>query len=229
MRVLEKMGHAPVLARTGREALALATSEKFDLAFMDVQMPEMDGLAATGAIRESEKNSAAHLPIFAMTAHAMKGDRERCLQAGMDGYISKPVRFSEIEGALASLATTPPAPARPRNAPPWNKARALQRVEGDQGLLLDLCRIFFEESPKFLASLQLAVAASDPESVQKAAHSLKGESGYLEATRVSETARQLEVMGRDKNLSQAAAALQVLELDLTRLCSVVQDELEVKK
>jgi len=196
---------------------------------MDVQMPEMDGLAATGAIRESEKNTGTHLPIFAMTAHAMKGDRERCLEAGMDGYISKPVRLSEIEAALASLAAKPPAPTKPVEAPPWNKERALQRVEGDQDLLGDLCRIFLEESPKLLASLQVAVAANDPDSVHRAAHSLKGESGYLEAERVSETARQLEVMGREKDLSQAAVTLQVLERELSRLQGAVQEELEVRK
>jgi CheY-like chemotaxis protein len=84
------MGHSSVVANNGREALALASSQKFDLVFMDVQMPEMDGLAATVAIRKAEKLTKSHLPIFAMTAHAMKGDRESCLQAGMDGYLAKP-------------------------------------------------------------------------------------------------------------------------------------------
>jgi two-component system, sensor histidine kinase and response regulator len=234
LRVLQKMGHTPVLARTGKEALAFATSEKFDLAFMDVQMPEMDGLAATGAIRESEKHSQTHLPIFAMTAHAMKGDRERCLQAGMDGYITKPIRFSDIEQTVASLAMKPPALVQPEEpipaaALPWNRERALQRVEGDQDLLADLCRIFLEESPKLFTSLQVAIAAGDADSVQRAAHSLKGESGYLEAANVAETARQLEDMGRERNLSPAAALLQVLERELTRLHRAVQEELEVKK
>ncbi len=104
LRVLEKMGHSSVLAHNGKEALALAFSQKFDLVFMDVQMPEMDGLAATEAIRQREKSSGTHLPIFAMTAHAMKGDRERCLQAGMDGYITKPIRFSDIEKTLSSFS-----------------------------------------------------------------------------------------------------------------------------
>src|SRR2546427_7169607 len=92
VRVLEKMGHSSVIASNGREALSLASSQKFDVVFMDVQMPEMDGLAATAAIRQAEKGGGSHLPIFAMTAHAMKGDRESCLQAGMDGYLAKHVR-----------------------------------------------------------------------------------------------------------------------------------------
>jgi two-component system, sensor histidine kinase and response regulator len=120
LRVLTKMGHSSVLACTGTEALKLAFSQKFDLLFMDVQMPEMDGLAATEAIRQREKNTGAHLPIFAMTAHAMKGDRERCLQAGMDGYISKPIRFSDIEKALSGFSGTQSnsatSPSRKRNA-----------------------------------------------------------------------------------------------------------------
>jgi len=111
LRMLEKMGHSSVLARTGKEALALAFSQKFHLVFMDVQMPEMDGLAATEAIRQREKSSGAHLAIFAMTAHAMKGDRERCLQAGMDGYVTKPLRVSDIEKTLSSFLATQPAPA----------------------------------------------------------------------------------------------------------------------
>ena len=229
VRALQKMGHLPVVAHDGKQALSLVSSRSFDVVFMDVQMPEMDGLAATGAIRESEKNTGKHLPIFAMTAHAMKGDRERCLQAGMDGYISKPLRFSEIESTLAGLSTRLQAPAGPAEAAPWNKGRALQRVDGDHDLLADLCRIFLEESPKLLTNLRVAIAADDPDSVQKVAHSLKGESSYLEAAKVSDTARQLEFMGREKNLAQAAATLQVLERELARLRSAVQEELEVRK
>ena len=229
VRALQKMGHQPVVAHDGKEALSLVSSRSFDVVFMDVQMPEMDGLAATRAIRESEKNTGDHLPIFAMTAHAMKGDRERCLQAGMDGYISKPLRFSEIESTLASLGTKPPAPTKPAEAAPWNKERALQRVEGDRDLLADLCRIFLEESPKLLDNLRAAIVAGDPDSLQKVAHSLKGESSYLEAAKVSEIARQLEFMGREKNLSPAAVALQVLEHELTRLRCALEEELEVRK
>jgi len=93
----------------------------------------------------------------------------------------------------------------------------------------DLCRIFLEESPKLLNNLRRAIAAGDPDSLQKVAHSLKGESSYLEASKVSETARQLEYMGREKNLSQANTALQVLETEMTRLRRAVQEELEVRK
>ena len=224
LRVLRKMGHTPVLAQTGKEALALATAEKFDVAFMDLQMPEMDGLAATAAIRKGETASGTHLPIFAMTAHAMSGDRERCLQAGMDGYITKPIRFGDIEQALSGLANT----AAPHlETAFWNKAEALGRIEGDEELLLEMCQIFLENSPKLLRKLQQAVAAGDADAVMRTAHSLKGESSYLQASGTSNAARQLEEMGRNQNLSGAGDTLAVLErqvaglhLDLKALCEV---------
>jgi two-component system sensor histidine kinase/response regulator len=217
-RALQKMGHTPVLAQTGKEALTLASTEKFDIVFMDVQMPEMDGLAATAAIREREKDSGTHLPIFAMTAHAMKGDRELCLASGMDGYITKPVRFSDIEQTLAGLAKPPVTPPKPAvQAASWKRAEALDRIGGDEELLQDLCHIFLEESPKLLQKLQQAVAAGDTDGVMRAAHSLKGEASYLGADGTSHAARQLEEMGRDKNLSQAGDTLAALERDLAIL------------
>ncbi len=101
-RLLEKMGHSHVLAKNGREALALATGQRLDMILMDVQMPEMDGLEATAAIREFEAKSGGHTPIFAVTAHAMKGDNEICFRAGMDGYVTKPIRLGELEAAIAA-------------------------------------------------------------------------------------------------------------------------------
>jgi len=215
---LQKMGHTPVLAQNGKEALEFALREQFDLIFMDVQMPEMDGLAATGAIREGEKNHGTHVPIFAMTAHAMKGDRERCLQAGMDGYITKPVRFSDIEQTLSGLAKTPVTAGRTSSeAAPWNKTEALNRIGGDEELLQELCQIFLDESPKLLQKLRQAVTDGDSEGVMRAAHSLKGESSYLGASATSQAARQLEEMGRSKDLSRAGDTVAVLEREVAGL------------
>ena len=102
-RMLGKMGHSPVVANNGKEALLLLTTHRFDLVLMDIQMPEMDGLTTTRKIRESENGTRLHMPIIAMTAHAMKGDRERCLAAGMDGYVSKPVSSQELEKTIAGV------------------------------------------------------------------------------------------------------------------------------
>ncbi len=103
VHLLERHGHQVTVAGTGREALAAIEQQRFDLVLMDVQMPEMDGLEATTCIRAQERSTGAHLPIIAMTAHAMKGDRERCLEAGMDGYVSKPVQTSELFKVMAEL------------------------------------------------------------------------------------------------------------------------------
>jgi signal transduction histidine kinase/DNA-binding response OmpR family regulator/HPt (histidine-containing phosphotransfer) domain-containing protein len=224
IRALQKMGHTPVLAQNGKEALTLASTEKFDLAFMDVQMPEMDGLAATAAIRKSEKHSGLHLPIFAMTAHAMKGDRERCIAAGMDGYITKPVRFSDIEETLAGLTGVkvdpPPAPVRTES---WSRNEALERIGGDQQLLRDLCQIFLEESPKLMAKLREAIACGDCDGLMRAAHNLKGESSYLGAVGTSQAARQLEDMGRNRDLSRADGTLAELEREISSLHDELKD------
>ncbi len=120
LALLTRMGHTVRIANNGREAVDLAQSEVFDVVFMDVQMPEMDGFEAAAAIRASERGTDRHLPIVALTAHAMKGDREHCLAAGMDDYLSKPVRAAEIAATLArcTAATTPRAsgPAVGENA-----------------------------------------------------------------------------------------------------------------
>jgi two-component system, sensor histidine kinase and response regulator len=224
LRVLEKMGHSSVLARTGKEALALTFEQKFDLVFMDIQMPEMDGLAATEAIRQREKGSGNHLPIFAMTAHAMKGDRERCLQAGMDGYITKPIRFSDIEKTLFSFSNAPPASApSPPTKIPWSKAEALERVGGDEDLLREVCQIFLDESPNLLRKLQEAIADTDAEAVMRAAHSLKGELSYLGVPEAARAARELEGLGHEKNLSRAPELFTLLERELADLRLALKD------
>ncbi|MFZ0963914.1 MAG: response regulator, partial [Terriglobia bacterium] len=106
-RLLEKHGHTVTVTTNGREALAALDRETFDVVLMDVQMPEMDGFEATAAIREREQSAGGHLPIIAMTAHAMRGDQERCLAAGMDGYIAKPIRTKELIALLETFSATP--------------------------------------------------------------------------------------------------------------------------
>jgi CheY-like chemotaxis protein len=103
-RLLEKQGHTVVVAGNGREGLEQLDKQPFDLVLMEVQMPELDGLEATRLLRAREQGTSRHVPVLAMTAYAMKGDRERCLQAGMDGYLSKPIQPQELYGAIEQVA-----------------------------------------------------------------------------------------------------------------------------
>src|SRR6185369_14034407 len=135
-RLLQKRGHSVVVAENGREAIDRLRQESFDLVLMDVQMPEMDGFEATRAIRLEEQGTKRHLPIVAMTAHALKGDKERCLDAGCDGYLAKPIDsqslYETVEGIVASnhLSAQTSSPAD-QGEPIWEPSAALARVDGD--------------------------------------------------------------------------------------------------
>ena len=230
MRLLANMGHTPVLAQNGKEAVALASSEVFDFVFMDVQMPEMDGLAATRAIRQKETIDGTHLPIFAMTAHAMKGDRERCLESGMDGYLTKPIRFSDVERTLANLGREPAVITITKNLPTperWNRIEALDRLGGDQELLQELIQIFLAESPKLILKLQKAVFESDAEAVMQCAHSIKGELSCLGGDDAAKAAMELETMGRNKTLGAAAETLVTFEREFAAVTLLLKDAASV--
>jgi len=221
-RILEKLGHRVTVVSNGREALVAAQAGEFDLIAMDVQMPELDGLDATGAIRAWEKSTGTHIPIIAMTAHAMKGDRERCLAAGMDGYTSKPIRIRELEQAIAQLVS----PSRPAEGPlpeetqedaVIDRAALLAGVDGNRRLLRELVRLFLADCPLRLRGIKEAVRRGDAEALRREAHTLKGSVGNFAAKQALAAAERLEVMGRDGDLDKAGAACIALELQLTRL------------
>ncbi|MBI1764106.1 MAG: response regulator, partial [Acidobacteria bacterium] len=173
IRLLQKQGHSVVTANNGREALAALAAESFDLVLMDIQMPEMSGLEATAAIRAQEQTTGKHLPIVALTAYAMKGDRERCLDAGMDAYVSKPIQAAELHQTIAGLyakygppaaatntrVASEPAPHAAPAKPAFDAAASLALVEGDQDLLVELIELFLSESPSLLLTIQQNSAA----------------------------------------------------------------------
>jgi CheY-like chemotaxis protein len=233
VRMLEKLGHLPVVAHNGREALSMLDAGAFDLVLMDVQMPEMDGLTATRNIRDKEKPTGVHIPIIAMTAHAMKGDKERCLEAGMDGYISKPVSSQGIadliaetfknESRIGASATVPTAQAMPSL---WDRTKALERVDGDESLLRELVQIFLDESPKQLAILQKAIATANLKELEEAAHSLKGELSYLGLPEAAQRAKELERLGRERSLQPAADLFPAFHRDLSLVAAAMRDMLE---
>jgi PAS domain S-box-containing protein len=222
VRLLERRGHEVTVANNGREALAAIGRTPFDVVLMDVQMPEMDGLEAAAAIRSQERSRGSHVPILAMTAYAMKGDRERCLAAGMDGYISKPIRAMELFDSVEGAAR-PPAPERraPSTAGSGNgvfdRVRALAAVGEDPELLRELAGIFLQEFPGIFQDIRAAVARGDATGLKCAAHSLKGSVDNFAAAAAFTAALRLEMMGRDGKLADAPSALADLERELNRL------------
>ena len=223
--LLEAQGHQMVVVGTGREALAALVSQPFDLVLMDVQMPEMDGLEAAAAIRMREKTAGGHVPIIAMTAHALKGDRELCLAAGMDEYIAKPIRahelFDVIEAVVPS-ATAAPAPA-PKEIIDW--AESLRGVQGDQRLLRTLVEAALKEIPRLLAAAGQAVAEADAPTLRLSAHTLGGSLRYFADAPAIEHLSRLEEMGQDRNLAEAAVTLAALQEEMAEITSAMQQYL----
>ncbi|HEV2350210.1 MAG TPA: response regulator [Terriglobia bacterium] len=223
-RLLEKKGCTVISATSGREAMAILDEPNcggFDLILMDVQMPGMDGYETTAAIRAKEKSSGAHLPILAMTANAMQGDREKCQRAGMDGYISKPIQVAEFFREIERLV--PWHTENGGEAPPKaesdliDKEGLLAHLEGDSELLCDLTGLFLQECPQLMARIQAAVAQSDGNALERAAHQLKGAIGIFKNEAVGDAAERLETLGRENNLVQAAHEFQVLEEQIALL------------
>jgi CheY-like chemotaxis protein len=222
VRLLEKQGHRVVVASNGREALAALEGGGFDLVLMDVQMPEMGGLEATEEIRRREQATGRHIPIIAMTAHAMKGDRERCLEAGMDDYVSKPIQskllFDIIESLMPPLpASETSAAADCSDASPFDYVQALSRVEGDVELLMELVEMFVADSARLLDEIRAAISRHDSQSLERAAHAFKGSVSNFAAAAATGAALKLEQMARSADLSQASVACQQLETEVERL------------
>jgi CheY-like chemotaxis protein len=219
VRLLEKMGHQVSLAVNGREALKLFRPSFFDLILMDIQMPVMGGIEATQKIRDIERQSGGHVPIIAMTAHAMAGDAEKYLSAGMDGYVSKPVRAGFLRAEIDRLS----GQALPGTSKPALKGdtvmpnaiidlqELLARVENDRELICDLLQIFREEFPRHLQVLRQAVDSLDGEKVAAEAHSLKGMLSNLAAGPAAAAADRLEQLGRNQAASEYPEAFDALE------------------
>jgi CheY-like chemotaxis protein/HPt (histidine-containing phosphotransfer) domain-containing protein len=231
---LEKWGHTVRVAGSGKEVLAaLAGTEPFDVVLMDVQMPDVDGLEVTAAIRQQEAAAGGHLPIIAMTAHAMKGDRERFLAAGMDGYVAKPIRDEELRQALETFAPAarPEAPAGPPaeaegNPLVFDREATLSRVGGNPELLRRLAEVFRKDCANLTAEIRTALGRREAAGLAGPAHTLKGMVGFFGATAATQAAFRLETLGKQGQLSGAAETFAQLERDiesiqasLARLCA----------
>jgi len=225
-RVLEKLGHRVTVVSNGHEAVSAVQSGNFDLIAMDVQMPEMDGLEATAAIRGWERTRHTHTPIIAMTAHAMKGDRERCLEAGMDGYTSKPIRMRELEQAIAKLVPTTsidaPGPQNDEAEQVIDHTALLEGFDGNRRLFNRIVRLFLTDYPPRLTEIKEAIRRGDSNALARAAHALKGSVGNFAAKNAFAVAQRLETMGRNGHLETAGEEYIALESELALLSKTLR-------
>ena len=223
--VLSKLGHQVTVAGNGRAAVDAWQSQTFDLILMDVQMPELDGFEATQLIRQLEQPLGRHITIIAMTAHAMKGDRERCLESGMDEYLSKPIRSKQIAEKLFSVfgpsagsqSVSTQVHSDSSTSPDIDWKTALEGVENDRELFATVIQAFLESNPASLIQMSTAVREKQPTALQRAAHSLKGELLALGATHAAETALKLELAGKANDWSEVQTAFDQFEQQLAQL------------
>jgi CheY-like chemotaxis protein len=231
--ILERKGHVITVAANGHEAVRAAAENTFDLALMDVQMPEMDGLEATAAIRTAERHSGLHLPIIAVTANAMKGDIEICLNAGMDSYLSKPVNATELLALVDSMtapgsgtpaeAAAPPSAEGPAGHPAMDLEDVLERVGGDRALLMELAQLFRNECLGMLSRIRLCIDDDDAAGLEMAAHSFKGACLNLGAGPTASAALVLELKGRTGILKGALSEFEELQRQAERLDAALLD------
>ena len=243
--LVQRWGFFALVANDGQEALAILAQERVDLILMDVQMPVMDGLETTRAIRKQEAESGGHLPVIALTAHAYASDRAKCVDAGMDEFVTKPLDHqalyekilgllpdfdqgdseSSSESALAD-PSDPVGTTAALHVPQFDRQEALRRVDGDLDLLEEIAILFLNSCGANLADLHRGLADSDAATIQKAAHTLKGSASSFGARSLVETALRVEKIGASLDLAKAESAVRDLELQLEALTAEIRVSLE---
>ena len=223
--ILAKLGHRVTVANNGKEALEMISESTFDVVLMDVQMPEMDGLAATRELRRRESASGSHLPVVAMTAHAMKGDRENCLAAGMDDYLSKPIRLKDVANKLTELFQGREGPAEDcvstkissdEEIVSWPDA--LASVGGDQDLLRELVGVFLEEAPSLLSMAKEAAKHGNWDELNAKTHSLRGSMLFLKPESAIEGIESVEKLIESGNRGASLESLNEFHIRFDALC-----------
>jgi PAS domain S-box-containing protein len=214
--LLEQNRHRVTLVSDGHEAVAKSAARSFDLIFMDVQMPEMDGFQATAAIRQRERTTGRHVPIVAMTAHAMSGDRERCLEQGMDAYVSKPLRAEDLLATIDNIFE--PEKSRSSIDGPTLVADFGHRP----AVLAEVIRVFLSDAPGQAAALRAATQAGDAGSIAVAAHALKGSVGLFSKGDAYEAAQALEQAARSGDLSGVDERCAEVQKELSRVCAELE-------
>jgi two-component system, sensor histidine kinase and response regulator len=226
MRLLEKRGHQVTVATNGREALQALDRQRFDVVLMDVQMPEMGGFETTAKIRDGERIHGGHVRIIAMTAHALKGDRERCLAAGMDGYLSKPVDRLELFDLVEGTHQPQPADAPPPAVAATAEADGIrQQIHGGDRFSRELARMFLDEGDRLLRAIRFAIDDRDGEELRVVARELKTAAGNFGATALVDAARALEFLDWQRT-DDAQRAWQQLETETHKLIDALSQALK---
>ena len=248
IRILEKLGYQSDVVENGQEALAALAKGSYALVLMDCQMPVVDGFEATKLLRQREATDqepttpdsykARHTPIVALTANAMRGDRERCLAAGMDDYLTKPVRKDDLKGVLdrwiplsvhPQVTSSSDAERREKGKDTealsviFDVAATLRNIGGDTVLLEDLVELFLERYEAMMERIRTALASKDHAAIEQAAHALKGTANNLSASEVVLSAGQLEALGRLGTLAEGPMIYTQLEKAVLRLVQVLEE------
>ena len=217
--LITKQGCKVTAVNDGKQAVDAFKKERFDLILMDVQMPQMDGIEATRTIRELEFEKGSHIPIIAMTAHAMKGDKERCLEAGMDDYISKPIKPDELYQVInrQAIDKNKEQSDMPDLTIPIDMQKALESVDGDRDLMLELVSMFLDELPETMKEMEACVQKRDAEKLERKAHALKGALGNFGADKAVELTFSLEKAGRFGELDHSEQTMNALQTEMERI------------
>jgi two-component system sensor histidine kinase/response regulator len=226
-RMLERAGHTVVTATDGREAVAAFAAGDFDLVLMDMQMPVMDGVHATAAIRSAEKDTGRHVPVVALTAHAMKGDEERFLEAGMDAYLSKPITFESLYKTIEQLmgpGSEDSIAAADAGEPAghFDEDKFLRQMGGDRELAGEVVQLYFKHYPGRLQDIASAVSAGDAGELNETAHAFKGSVLNIAAGRAADLACALERMGKEDDLKGAPEVLEDLRVELVSVAAFLR-------
>ena len=241
--MLEQLGHQVTLAADGREALRALRRDRFDVVLMDVHMPELDGYETTAAIRASTDPQIRDIPVVALTADAMRDDRQRCLEHGMDEYLAKPLKSEELSRVLEAFGNGRTSPADPPDGTPWEAlsppktipaatdARdgfpiiewetARRQIPGNEGQFLGLLVTFGEECRRYLDEIRGGIEAGDAEVVRTAAHTLKSSAELFAAERVFSVALQMERMAKEADIASAQELLGTLEMEVAHLAEAI--------
>jgi CheY-like chemotaxis protein len=232
VQMLEKRGYEAEVASNGLEAVGRIATTRYDFVLMDCQMPVMDGYEATREIRRSE-GEMRHTPIIAVTANAMMGDREKCLEAGMDDYLTKPVKIEALEAAIARWSKTD----APEAAPPIRSSErridddvidqtaldALRELEdGASDILRELVEIYIDDAPGYITALREAILAADPHQMERTAHTLKGSSASLGARRLVAACLDMERLGRGGSMEGSQEMLARVEREFHSASQVLR-------